>query len=298
MKKSLKIILVIFLVLLTFILISTFWVADLRTPEIKNNTQTEAQITHAKTLLKNAIKKQGMDKISDYTTYTMEATDHWAGMLGKIGNPYRWNGDKMALRFSVGDFDGQIEVLEGNQKGFKAGIQSWDYYESTDNAFNTNVTDNAGLTFITAALHYFIEIGNRLDTAPFIRYAGTAELKGKQIEKVFVSWGNAATKDYDQYVVWVGKESGLIEALTFTTRDNYKPTPAFMYGSLHFDDYRNIDGILIPFKQTAQIGEPSNDITNYVHQLLISDFKWNSFPLEDLRPFKNIPSIGNDKPKK
>lgn len=292
-----KIIITVFVFVIAFILFSNFWVADLRTADIKNNTQTEAQIKYAKNLLKSAAAKQGIDKIGNYTTYEIEGTDHWKGMLGKVGNPWSWNGDKMALRFSVGDFDGQVEVLEGDNKNFKAGIQSWDYYENTEGTFNSNVTDDAGIIFITAAFHYFVEIGNRLYTAPFIRYAGTSELRGKQMEKVFVSWGNEATKDYDQYIVWIGKESGLIEALTFTTRDNFKPTPAFLYGSLHFDDYTDVDGVLIPFKQTAQLGEPSNDVTSYVHQLVINNFKWDSFPLEEIRPLEIKMNIGNDKPK-
>ncbi len=147
-----------------------------------------------------------------------------------------------------------------------------------------------------AAFHYFFEIGNRLSEAPFIRYAGVDSLNGEEVEKVFVSWGNEATKEYDQYVVWIGKESGLIEALTFTTRDNFKPTPAFLYGAILFDDFRNIDGILIPFLQSAQLGEPNGDATDYVHQLKLENFKWDGFSAKEIRPFKNEKAIGNNKP--
>ena len=117
-----------------------------------------------------------------------------------------------------------------------------------------------------AAFHYFSELASRLSNAPFIRYAGQGEFNGKEMEKIFVSWENNCTKEYDHYLLWIGKESGLIEAVTFTTRDNFMPAPVFIYGSLRFDDFRDINGILIPFKQTAQLMNPKDDINDYVHQ--------------------------------
>lgn len=279
-----------------FFLVSFLWQADLRITDIKNNTQSPEQIELAKTLLNNTLKKQGMDKLNQFSTYEVIGSDYWKGMMGEMGNPWTWNKDEMTMRFSVGDFDGQVEVLEGDKKGFVAGIQSWNYYEKYEEQLTSKVEENTGIIFTLAAYHYFFELGNRLANAPLIRYAGKDQLKGKEMDKIFVSWGNEVTSAYDHYLLWIGKESGLIEATTFTTRDNPKPAPVFLYGSLRFDDYRNIDGILIPFKQTAQIMNPKDDIEDYIHQLTISKFAWDNFDASELRPFKELQLFGDDKP--
>ena len=109
MRKSIKILSGIVLLFLTvFVLMSIFWVADLRTADIKNNTQGEVQIQFANDLLATAIKKQGLDSIHRFSTYKLIGTDDWKGTMGEMGNPWGWNKDKTAFRFSVNDFDGQV----------------------------------------------------------------------------------------------------------------------------------------------------------------------------------------------
>lgn len=85
-KKVAKLIFVLLplVVLMTF---SSCKVADLRTTEIKNNTQSEEQIALAKNLLAQTIKKHGFNKINQFTTYEVTGSDHWKGFLGKMGNP-------------------------------------------------------------------------------------------------------------------------------------------------------------------------------------------------------------------
>lgn len=293
MNKILKIIIPISLI--SFILISIFWKADLRTTEIKNNSQPIDKVNYAKQLLNEAIIKQGLDKINKFSTYEIVCKDNWKGMMGKMGNPWNWNNYQMHMLFTIGDFDGQVKMREGIDKEFVAGIQSWDYYEKENNAYNTEVDNNKGIMFTLAAYHYFAELGNRLKNAPFIRYAGQDKLNGKTMEKVFVSWGNNKTSDYDHYILWIGKESKLIEATTFTTRDNPMPAPAFLYGSLRFDDFRKVNGIMIPFLQTAQLMNPKDDLNNFIHQLTIQSFEWDSFNPNAIRPFTDLQQIGDAK---
>ena len=297
MRKSVKIISVIIGILFVgFVLLSIFNLADLRPKELKQDDQSEEQIQFAKSLIQNAISAQGLDKASQFSTYEIIGTDHWKGMMGKMGNPWDWNNDLMALRYTVGDFDGQVEVLEGDKKGFVAGIQSWEYYEKKDDQLYRSIKEDKGKIFILAALHYFFELGNRLANAPTILYAGQDILRGQEMDKVYVSWGPDVTKKYDQYVLWIGKESGLIEATEFTTRDNFMPAPAFMYGCLQFEDFKTIDGVQIPFKQTAQIGRPKESTSNYVHQVIVQKFEWDVIPISDIRPFAAIAPLGDEKP--
>ncbi len=270
-------------------------IADIRTPEIKNNVEDVNSENRAKALLKDAITKQGLNKVSQYKTYEVVGSDHWKGLLGKIANIWNWKKEKVAMRFALGDFDGQIEVLEGKKKGHIFGIQSWDYYEIKDGVYNTDVKDDKRIIFGLGAYHYYFELANRLNNATFFRYIGEDELANKPMEKVFVSWGNERTKAYDQYILWIGKESGKIEAATHTVRDTYLPMSGFLYSSIRFEDFRVINGISIPFKQTVQLKKTKNQTKRYIHQFTIETFKWDAFSLDKIRPNKNLQIIGDEK---
>ncbi len=270
-------------------------IADLRTADIKKETQAADSENKARQLLDQAIKTQGFDQISRYSTYEVIGVDHWKGLLGKMGNVWNWKKDKMAMRFTVGDFDGQVEVLEGKKKGFVAGIQSWDYYEIEEGRYNTEVKDDKRISFALAAYHYYYELALRLQRAPFIRYYGTDKIDGIEMDKILVSWGNKRTKDYDQYVLWINPESGLIEAVTHTVRDNYMPMTGFLYSSARFTDFRDVEGVMIPFKQTIQLKQPRDNENKYIHQFIIESFRWDAFPAERLRPNPNLSPVGDDK---
>ncbi len=93
-------------------------IADLRTKVIKKNTQTQKEIEKGKNLLKETIQAQGVEEVGRFTTYEVSLTDSWKGVIGKMGNPWDWNQDEMILRYSLGDFDGQVEVMSGSKEGF------------------------------------------------------------------------------------------------------------------------------------------------------------------------------------
>lgn len=287
-----------FFILLAALTLNSCKMADLRTENIKDSSQSEAHIQFAKDLLNETVKKHGFDKIDQFSTYEAIVNDHWKGLLGKAGNPWDWHkDDDFALRFRVGDFDGQVEVLEGEEKGFLAGIQSWDYYEKKDTKYETNVKDDDHKIFNFAAVHYFFELPYRLSSkASFIRYAGEDEIRGVAVDKIFISWSNEATAKYDHYVLWVSRESGLIEAVQFTTRE--APAPKFLKSVIQFEDYKQVDGVFIPFKQTVQMMKPNDNTDKYIHQITIKEFSWDSFPISDIRPFTGVKEAGDDKPYK
>lgn len=270
-------------------------IADLRTKDIKNGTQTQNEITKGRDLLNETILAQGMTNLDRFSTYEVTLTDSWKGVMGKMGNPWDWNKDQMKLRYSLGDFDGQVEVVAGEEKGFLAGIQSWNYYEKVDGELKTIEKEDRDKVFTLAAYHYFFELSIRLIDAPFIRYAGDGMIGDTKVEKVFVSWSNSRTRTHDQFLLFINKSTKLIDAVQFTTRDSSLPGSNYITGSLKFEDYKNIQGVLIPFKQSGQIGEPKSS-SKFLHQVVIQEFHWDSFPVSDLRPFSNIESIGDSKP--
>lgn len=281
------------LILLT-VFLSSCRMADLRTKEIKEGVQNKQKEAFAKELLQKAVSAQGFDNIDGYKTYEITGTDHWKGMLGKMGNTWKWNKDLMVMRYSIGDFDGQVEALEGKKKGFIAGVQSFNYYEKVDGAFTKDVKVNKKISFALTAYHYFFEIAARLSKAPFVRYIGEDSLLGTPAQKVFVSWGDKRTKAYDQYVVWINKKTHLIEAVSNTARENYMPGAGFLYGSMRYTDYKEVGGVKIPFTQTAQLKDPKK-LKKHLHQFKITKFEWDSFSIDEIRPFTEIEAIGDSK---
>ena len=272
--------------------------ADLRTRAVKDDTQGTAQRDDAEQLLRAAVAKQGLDRAAErYDTYEVTASDHWRGLLGGMGRVWNWGTEEMALRYTIGDFDGQVEVLEGKRAGFVAGVQSHDYYEVVDGRYDTDVRDDRRLIFALNAFHYFFELGPRLLRAPVIRAYEGDTFGGEAMRGVYVSWGDERSRDYDQYVVWIGEASGLIEAVTHTVRDNYLPGAQPLYTSTEFDDFRDFDGVLIPCRQTVTLFGPSGKTDRgYVHQLTVRDFAWDAFPPEDIRPDPALAPVGDAKP--
>lgn len=284
--------------LLLIATLSSCGIADLRHAAIKKNEVPQSDFERGRQLLAKAVTRQGIDQTDRFTTYEAIASDHWKGIMGQMGKIWDWQREKMALRFSLGDFDGQVEVLEGKNEGFVAGIQSWDYYEKQEGTFNSDIKDDKRVIFGLAAYHYFFELGNRLQTVPYIVYQGRDELDGKDMEKVFVSWGDEKTRAYDQYVLWIGRESGLIEAATYTIRDNYLPMSGFLAAAVRFTDFRDVEGVMIPFRQTIQLSNPKDKLERYVHTLTLESFRWDAVTTESLRPLPGIPVMGDEKPTK
>ena len=271
--------------------------ADLRTRSIKDDAQSAAQVQTARQRLAAAVEGQGMhDAAERFDTYVVTASDHWRGMLGNMGKVWNWGEDEMKLRYTLGDFDGQVEVTSGPKRGFKAGLQSFDYYEYPGGRYDTDVKDDRRIVFALNAYHYFFELGPRMLNAPVIRDYPDEELAGTPMHRVFVSWGTDKTRDYDQYVVWIGKASGLIEAVTHTVRDNYLPGAQPMYTTTEFDEFREVDGVKIPFKQTVTLFGPDGKEKGYVHRLMVKDFEWDAFAPEDIRPNRSLPVMGDEKP--
>lgn len=280
----------------TTFLITSCRIADLRTDELKAHEISTAKTDRGHALIDAAIKKQGFDKIAQYKTYEAIGSDHWKGMLGKMGKTWKWNREKMAMRYTIGDFDGQVEVLEGKHKGYIGGIQSFDYYEIEDGKYITEIKDEKRIIFGLAAYHYFFEMAARLKFATVVQYIGEETYKGETMHKIFTSWGTDRTKDYDQYVLYIGKKSGLVEGVTHTVRDSYLPGAGPLHSSTRFDDYREIGGVLIPFSTTVQLFNLKDDITKYLHQFKLDSFKWDAVTEASLRPNKSIKPLGDDKP--
>lgn len=273
--------------------------ADLRTNLVKNDGLTSENVNKGKALLRSAWQKQGFDKLKNHTVYSFKGNDTWKGMMGKMGKVWPENESELAFKYQIGTFDGQVSFLSGKRKGEIAGLQNWQYYESTNQAKPEFKELNKRIGFGLAAFQYFTEMIGRLKDAPIIGYAGEDELRGIKYDLVFITWHKSEPhKEADQYIAWINKETGLLDFAQYTIRENYLKAPGggAVYGGVEFSDFRNIEGVMIAHEHSVYSFNLKEKKEKNLHQLLISDFQFDSFDAEDLRIDKSIEKGGDFKP--
>lgn len=269
--------------------------SDLRTDYLLENGITESSEEKGGRILEEVYRNQGFDKLETFQTYSVVGSDHWKGLLGKTGNPWPVNEDKIKIRYITNTFDSQLEVLEGKKKGLIAGLQSWSYYEGTEEKLEFQKPDK-GTRFVLAAYQYFFELSSRLRNAPIIAYAGEEEAFGESYDKVFATWEDAEpNKNFDQYLLWINKETKLIDFVSYTLRENFLPGPKGIYGTLEYRDYQEVDGLKIPFNHTVRI-QDKKEGKGYLHRMIVEEFEFDSFPKEQLYINPELEQIGDEKP--
>jgi len=274
---------------------------DLRTKMIKKEGITIESTNKGKTILERAWKAQGFDKLKNHRTYAYHGSDTWRGMLGRISLIWPEMKTEMDFKFQVGTFEGQTTFLDGKRKGDLAGLQNWNYYEISENDTlfkDKDDKENRRIVFGIAAFQYFTEMLDRIKDAPIISYAGEQECRGQLYDLVFCTWEtDKPHEEHDQYVAWINKKTGLMDFTQYTLRELYLNLPGLkMLGAgVEFTDLRNIDGVLIPHQQLFYLMDIRKKQKNNFHELILSDFKFDSFKPEELRIDKSIKNGGNFK---
>lgn len=293
MKSSISTILVVLLALS----LSACGLADLRTSAQKEgNLPSDSEEIGAE-LLERAIKAQGVDKMSNFQNYEVVAVDHWKGLFGTLGKVWPTKKAKLRLRYAIDSFDSQLEFLDGKERGMIAGLQSWNYYEKyEDGEIHFKEKADKKNRFGLAAFHYFFELPVRLSKAEIVKYVGERAKDGKTYDLVFASWmSEEPNKEADQYVAWINKETGLLEYSEFTIRDSYAAGPASIYGAMYYADFREINGVLIPFQQSAFKNSAGSDKEDFLHRLTVESFEFDAFDHALLYPGSDIGKSGDAK---
>ena len=272
--------------------------SDIRTDFVKTEGLEKGNIKKGKMLIESAWQAQGFDKLANHKVYAFSGLDTWKGMMGKTGKLWPDPVTQLEFKYRTGSFDGQVTFKDGKRQGDKVGLQNWHYYEAEPSGSPKFVKSNKRIVFGIAAYQYFTEIADRLKQAPFVTYAGKKQLRGQTYDLVYCSWHQTEkSKDYDQYIAWISPKTGLIEFLQYTIRENYLKMPGgqMFYGGVEFSDFKNIDGIKIPHTQTVYVMDLKEDNMNFLHQLSITDFAFDSFDPSILMPNQLLEPGGNFK---
>ncbi|MEP1487900.1 MAG: hypothetical protein ABJK28_05695 [Algibacter sp.] len=276
-------------------------IADLRTKKIKEEGVTIQNTEKGKQLLENAWKAQGFDKLKNHSVYSFHGNDTWKGLLGGIGKIWSDKKTDIAFKYRIGTFDGQVHFLDGKEAGNLAGLQNWNYYEIKDDETvfkDKSARKNAKKVFGIAAFQYFTEMIDRLKQAPIISSAGEKEFRGQQYDLVLCTWETIEPHmEHDQYMAWINKETGLMDFTQYTIRESYLKAPGYKLigGAVEFTDFKDVDGILISQTHLVYAIKLRKNQKRNLHKLIITDFKFDDFKVEDLRLDKTIKSGGDFK---
>ncbi len=269
--------------------------ADIRTVFIKKNTVTIENKNKGKQILEKAWKKQGFDKLVNHKVYSLHGSDVWKGMMGKMGKPWTDNKSELDFKFEIGTFNSQISFLDGKRKGESSGLQNWNYYEINQNGELDFGKTNKKIKFGLSAYHYFFEMIDRMKKAPVIRYAGEKEFRGEKFDLVFCTWGEESPHmEHDQYIAWINQKTGFMEYSEYSLRDNYLKVPGYkaMYGAIELKNFKEVDGIFIPHEQTVYINGIKSKKSKHIHQMIVSDFQFDTFNIKELHPNKDLKNKG------
>lgn len=274
--------------------------SDIRTDYVKENGEKKENKAIGKNLLKDAWKAHGLDKVKAFETYQVIGKDEWRGFLGKLGKPWPNVESKMEFNFEIETFNSSVRFLDGKRKDDIAGLQSWHYYEIDEGGVAVEEKMNKRIRFGLSAYQYFFEMVDRLMSAPIITYAGETVFNDKDYELVFVTWHKQEPhRKHDQYLLYLNKETKMLDLAIYTLRENYLKMPGgqLIFGSIEFNDYRNTEGVQIPFQQTVYINAPNKDKSNVAHIFTVESFKFDAFSRVDLLPLDNINETGDSKTK-
>lgn len=265
---------------------------------IKNNPNSNELENKGKEILAVSNEAHGTANLLKHDVYQLKGTDDWQGMMGGMGKLWPQKNTEISIKYGVNTFDAQLAFESGKTEQQVVGLQSWNYYEVEDNKPNFDVKDNDRNIFGMAAYQYFSELIGRMAQAEVIRYVEEKEFNGQQYDVIYVTWHQEAKdKEVDQYILYINKQTHLLDYVTYTIRDNYLKMPGanLFHGSTHFSDYRNIDGYMVPFTHTVFMNDPKTKESKYLHQLKLKSFTFDSFDKSELYPNESIESVGDSK---
>lgn len=273
--------------------------ADVRPTFLKEQEITATNEEEGRDLLSASIQAMGYENLSEIDTYEAKALFKWKfpWSIMPINSLPGSKGNQVQFRFKPNSFDGQVEYLEGSRKGNLYGLQSWQAYKKKANG-TIDYTKDKKREWALAAFHYLMEGPWRLLKADIITYAGTTQLDGQDYDLVFASWQSPEPhKEHDQWLLYINQKTKFVDLANITIRDFFMPfPPKLAEGSVRYlKRTQTSEGVYFPTELVIQLMAPKKE-KKHVYRISFEDFKFDSFPEEDLRPFKSLKDFGDTKP--
>ncbi len=255
-----------FLLLLAFV--SGCGLADLRNDILKSQEIPEEIQSRAREILKNPIHPDLDPSLWNETrSIQVFLVDYWNSGFVRFFTPVPEKVQAMKVNLSFHRNIVHIQFTDGKQRGRIFGVEEGEpyTYNSRDGRIFTKDSD---IQNYAESLRLYILFPFQVHSYKNVAYLGEMNIGNQEYHEIFATNGNWEVSDeFDQYKVYIKKDSGEIEFVQFTYRDVF----SFYKGILHYEDYTLYNGRLIPMK----IGIKSDFMDEkYIHQLQIGSIKY------------------------
>jgi hypothetical protein len=278
--------------ILSLVAISWLWgcgLADIRPPEIKERGIDEAAAAKAREIIAQVEERYAIDRLKEFSVATVVVRDDWpSAFFRTMFMPWPEAAERMRYQFLLGADDSRFEFLEGENQGKVWGIQDWMTY--TEEPGGSAVFEpDADILFYLPTYQYFFEMPYRLRYIPLVAYVGEGEVGGEPCHLIFGTWTSPEPHgEEDQYLFYINQKTLLLDQVTYTVRDAAK----FAQGTNRFEDFRDVQGIPVAFRQTIT-DQPGSD--NVLHKLTLENVSFtNDVPRETFFP---DPRLAQEKPR-
>jgi hypothetical protein len=198
-------------------------------------------------------------------------SDEWFG-LARLFSPWPSKRVRAKLQFANGTFDSRAVFLHDGDKGTIWGVRDRRAYSGAP-AQPVVYEQDDDILFILPTVQYFTAAPFRLSEAPIVRYVGDQKIGEREFELVYVTWGSVdANCRYDQFVVYIDKETKYLAKLFYTVRELSR----FIAGAVHYDDYRPAGPFILPFSQKITAAVDDGDP---VHHIELEEVTFQNAPL-------------------
>jgi len=225
-------------------------------------------------LLAAAYEAHGGDAaLRSHQTATFTMRDTWFG-VNALFNPWPDADQHLRMTTRIHSFDSAAHLLNGPEEGVTWGITDGRSWRLRDGS--KTVAPDADIEFMLPTTHYFTELPQRLTEAELVRYVGEETIADSTFDVVFATWGSLdATEQFDQYLVYIDKDTGRIGKIFYTVREIMRSVS----GTAHLDDQRSVDGWWVPHRMTITATPSDDPEGSPLHRMVIEEY---AFDVDDL----------------
>jgi len=241
--------------------------ADLRNGQFEDGEVPEDLIQEGKLKLNQPVDPAlNPEKWKNVDTIELFLIDYWNSSFVRFFTPIPESVQAMKATISSNSTNMKLEFTDGRYRGKILGIENGESY-TIDKELGKVFSKDSELKLYLESLRIYILlpiIAHKFEKIYFIGNLGIGERSYSEIFATNGSW--TPSKDFDQYKILIREDTGSIEFIHFTYRDvfdSYK-------GVLHYEDYTELNGRMIPFKISIKDDIIDN---SFIHHLQIGTVK-------------------------
>jgi hypothetical protein len=251
--------------------------ADLRNGKFENGEIPSSLIDKGNSMLNEPFDPAlSPEKWKKVDTLEIFLIDYWNSSFVRFFTPVPEPVQAMKATISLNSTNIKVEFTDGKSRGKILGIENGEGY-IIDKELGKVYSKESDLKLYLESLRLYILlpfIAHKFEKIYFMGEMGIGERNYSEIFATNGSW--TPSKEFDQYKFLIRNDSGSIEFVQFTYRevfDSYK-------GVLHYEDYTNLNGRLVPLKISIKDGLVDE---SFIHQLQIGTIKFfdsNLIPIQ------------------